>query len=168
METGENTTTGARTEKGVLNMQFQRVLVAVDGSEFAVHALEVASGLATALSAQIGLVYVIDVKLVSSETGVPADQQRAILRAEGQGLLDTAAAAIPAHPHPWKFLREGTPWKEIVQSAREWPADLVVMGTHGRTGVTRLLFGSTAEGVARHASGPVVVVPSVSRKGEVS
>jgi universal stress protein A len=149
-------------------MRFQRVLVAIDGSEFAAHALEVASGLATALGAELGLLHVINVTLVSSETGVPASQQWAILRDEGQSLLDTAAAAIPAHPHPWKFLREGTPWKEIVQSAREWPADLIVIGTHGRSGATRLLFGSTAEGVARHASGPVVVVPPASRKGEPS
>jgi nucleotide-binding universal stress UspA family protein len=145
-------------------MRFERVLVAVDGSEFAAHALEVASSLATAVGAQLGLVHVIDVKLVSSEAGIPADQQWAMFRADGQALLDTAAAAIAAHP--WKFLREGTPWKEIVQSAREWPADLIVIGTHGRSGVTRLVFGSTAEGVARHASVPVVVVPPASRSGE--
>jgi len=89
-------------------MRFQHVLVAIDGSEFAAHALEVASSLAVALGAQIGLVHVIDPKLVSSETGVPADQQWVLLRAHGQGLLDTAAAAIPAHPHPWKFLRKDT------------------------------------------------------------
>jgi nucleotide-binding universal stress UspA family protein len=141
-------------------MRFQHVLVAVDGSEFAAHALEVASGLATALGAQIGLVHVIDPRLVGSETGIPADQQWALLRADGQGLLDTAAAAIPGHPKPWKFLREGGPWAEIVESARKWPADLLVVGTHGRSGLTRLLFGSTAEGVMRHAPCPVVVVPS--------
>jgi nucleotide-binding universal stress UspA family protein len=145
-------------------MRFERVLVAVDGSEFAAHALEVASSLATAVSAQLGLVHVIDVKLVSGEAGIPADRQWAAFRADGQALLDTAGAAIAAHP--WKFLREGTPWKEIVQSAREWPADLIVIGTHGRSGVTRLVFGSTAEGVARHASVPVVVVPPASRSGE--
>jgi nucleotide-binding universal stress UspA family protein len=148
-------------------MRFQRVLVAIDGSEFAAHALEVASNLAAALSAQIGLVHVIDVKLVSSETGVPADQQWAILRADAHGLLDTAAAAVPEHQHPWKFLREGTPWKDVVQSAREWEADLIVVGTHGRSGATRLLFGSTAEGITRHASVPVVVVPPASRPREV-
>lgn len=148
-------------------MQFQRVLVAIDGSEFAAHALEVAGSLATALSAQIGLVHVIDVKLVAGEAGVPVDQQWAILRAEGQRLLDTAAASIPAHPHPWKFLREGTPWKDIVRSALEWPADLIVVGTHGRSGATRLLFGSTAEGITRHASVPVVVVPPGSRARQV-
>jgi nucleotide-binding universal stress UspA family protein len=143
-------------------MKFQHVLVAIDGSEFAAHALEVASGLATAMSAQIGLVHAIDPKFVGSETGVPADQLWAMLRADGKGLLETAAATIPAHPRCWKFLREGTPWQEIVDSARKWPADLIVIGTHGRSGLSRLVFGSTAEGVTRHAPCPVVVVPPAS------
>jgi nucleotide-binding universal stress UspA family protein len=147
-------------------MRFQHVLVAVDGSEFAAHALEVAGSLATAVGAQIGLVHVIDPKLVGSETGVPADQRWAMLRADGQGLLETAAATIPAHAHCWKFLREGTPGAEIVDSARKWPADLIVIGTHGRSGLTRLVFGSTAEGVTRHAPCPVVVVPPASRTGD--
>lgn len=144
-------------------MRFQRVLVALDASEFAAHALEVAASLATAMGAQIGLVHVIDPKFVGSETGVPADQLWAMFRADGHGLLEAAASAIPAHPQCWKFLREGTPWSEIVASAREWPADLIVIGTHGRSGVTRLVFGSTAEGVTRHAPCPVVVVPPASR-----
>jgi nucleotide-binding universal stress UspA family protein len=143
-------------------MKFTNILVAIDGSEFAAHAVEVAGGLATALGAQIGLVHVIDPKFVGSETGVPADQLWAMLRADGKGLLDTAASTIPAHAHVWKFLREGTPWSEIVDSARKWPADLIVIGTHGRSGLTRLVFGSTAEGVTRHAPCPVVVVPSAS------
>lgn len=146
-------------------MRFQRILVALDGSEFAAHALQVAAALAEALAAQIGLVYVADVKLLSGEAGVSAAAQRALLRSEGQGLLDTAAAAISA-PHAWKFVREGTPWKEIIESAQEWPADLIVVGTHGRSGATRLLAGSTAEGVTRHAPVPVVVVPPASRKAD--
>lgn len=140
-------------------MQFQRILVAIDGSECAAHALEVASSLATALTAQIGLVHVIDPKLVGTEVGIPAEQQWALLRRDGRTLLDVARSATPGHPHPWEFLREGTPWKEIIDSARQWHADVIVVGTHGRTGLTRLVFGSTTEGVVRHASCPVVVVP---------
>jgi universal stress protein A len=140
-------------------MPFTHVLAAIDGSEFAAHALEVGASLATAVGAQLGLVHVIDPQLVGAETGVPADQMWALLRTDAKRLLDTAAAAVPVPLHPWKFLREGTPWREIVQSAREWPADLIVVGTHGRSGLTRLLFGSTAEGVVRHAPVPVVVVP---------
>jgi len=84
-----------------------------------------------------------------------------------RGLLDTAAAAMSGHAQAWKFLREGMPWREIVESAREWPADLIVVGTHGRSGLTRLLFGSTAEGVVRHARSPVVVVPPAAAAGKV-
>ena len=147
-------------------MRFQHILVAVDGSEFAAHALEVASSLAAAVGAQIGLVHVIDPKFVVNETGVPGDQLWAMLRADGKGLLETAASAVPAHPQCWKFLREGPPWTEIVDSAREWRADLIVIGTHGRSGLTRLVFGSTAEGVTRHAPCPVIVVPPASRSGD--
>jgi nucleotide-binding universal stress UspA family protein len=143
-------------------MPFQRILVAIDGSEFAAHALAVASSLAMALSAQIGLVHVVDPKLVAGETGVPADQLWALLQREGRDLLDTAASAIPTHPHVWKFLREGTPWKEVVESAREWSADLIAVGTHGRSGLSRLLLGSTAEEVARHGPCPVVVPPTAA------
>jgi len=145
-------------------MRFTHVLVAVDGSEFAAHALEVAVALAAELSAQIGLVHVLDPKSVpvGSETGVPADQAWALARADAQGLLDTAASAIAGRGQAWKFVREGTPWRGIVESAREGPADLIVVGTHGRLGLTRLLFGSTAEGVVRHARSPAVVVPAGS------
>ena len=149
-------------------MRFQHILVAVDGSEFSAHALKMASSLVTALSAQIGLVHVIDPKLVGPETGVPANQMWTVLRREGQGLLDTAASAIPEQTHPGKFLREGTPWKEIIMSAREWPADLIVAGTHGRSGLTRLLCGSTAEGVVRRAPCPVIVVAPTAATGEAS
>jgi nucleotide-binding universal stress UspA family protein len=146
-------------------MPFQRLLVAIDGSEFAAHALEVASSLAAALDAHIGLVHVIDPKLVAGETGVPADQLWAVWRRDGHGLLDTAASALPAQPPAWKFLRKGAPWKEIIASAREWPADLLVVGTHGRSGLTRLLLGSTAEEVVRHGPCPVVVVPPTVATG---
>ena len=149
-------------------MKFTSVLVAVDGSEFGAHAVEVGGALAAALGAQIGLVHVIDPKFVGSETGLPADQLWAMLRADGKGLLETAASTIPSRPHVWKFLREGTPWSEIVDSAAKWPADLIVIGTHGRSGIGRVVFGSTAEGVTRHAPCPVVVVPPASRTRETS
>jgi nucleotide-binding universal stress UspA family protein len=149
-------------------MTFQHVLVAIDGSECAAHALEVAASLAAAVGAQIGVVHVIDPRLVGSETGVPADQQWAILRTDAKALLDTAASTLAGPAPCWKFVREGTPWAEIVESARTWPADLLVIGTHGRSGLTRLVFGSTAEGVTRHAPCPVVVVPPASGKGHAS
>jgi nucleotide-binding universal stress UspA family protein len=55
-------------------------------------------------------------------------------------------------------LRHGTPWTEIATVAREAKADLVVMGTHGRRGVARMLLGSVAERVVRTAPCPVLTV----------
>jgi nucleotide-binding universal stress UspA family protein len=147
-------------------MRFQKILVAIDRSEFAAHAVRVASDLATAVSGQIGLVHVIDVTLIGNEAGVPAAELRALQRRDGQGLLDAAASAMSAHPQPWKFLHEGTAWKEIIRSAREWPADVIVVGTHGRSGLRRFLLGSIAEGVVRHAPCPVMVVPPVMAAGD--
>jgi nucleotide-binding universal stress UspA family protein len=136
-----------------------RVMAAIDGSVCSARALQVASRLSITIGAQIGLVHVLNPKLTMGSC-VPTDQMWSILRREGQELLDTAAASIPAHPHPWRFLRQGQPAKEIIVSACEWSVALLVLGTHGRSGITRLLLGSTAESVLRHAPCPVVVVPT--------
>jgi nucleotide-binding universal stress UspA family protein len=55
-------------------------------------------------------------------------------------------------------LREGTPVEEILNAARETSADLIVMGTHGRTGLPHVLLGSVAERVVRSAQCPVLTV----------
>jgi nucleotide-binding universal stress UspA family protein len=48
----------------------------------------------------------------------------------------------------------------IVEEARHWPADLIVIGTHGRSGFSRILFGSVAEGIVRTAHIPVLLIPA--------
>jgi nucleotide-binding universal stress UspA family protein len=147
-------------------MQFKRILVGIDDSELAAHALEVASSLAISLNAEIGLIHVIDPKLVGTESGVSAERMWASLRHDGQILLDSAGSSIPADFNLSKVLREGTPPKEIDRLAREWPADLIVVGTHSRSGLSRLFLGSTAEGIVHHSPCPVVIVPAKTRAGE--
>jgi nucleotide-binding universal stress UspA family protein len=55
-------------------------------------------------------------------------------------------------------MRRGDPRKEVIEEAEAWHADLIVLGSHGRTGVKRLLMGSVSEGVMRHAPCSVEVV----------
>lgn len=57
-----------------------------------------------------------------------------------------------------KLLRVGTPWKEIVRTADELDATLIVIGSHGKRSLEELLLGSTVENVTRHANCPVLVV----------
>jgi len=139
-------------------MSFRRILIALDDSAIAAHAAEVGTELATALKAQAALVHIVDPTLAfQPDGGVPAADLVAALKREGQSFL-AAAAQRTGEPPALQFLREGKPVDEILAAAREWEADVIVIGTHGRSGVSRLVLGSTAESVVRHAPCPVLVV----------
>jgi nucleotide-binding universal stress UspA family protein len=57
-------------------------------------------------------------------------------------------------------VEEGKPYETILKVASEWAADLIIIGTHGRTGLSHLLMGSVAENVVRHSEIPVMIIPS--------
>jgi nucleotide-binding universal stress UspA family protein len=139
-------------------MSFRRILIALDDGAIAAHAVDVGIELAAALKAQAALVYVVDpTPGIEPESGLPAAEWRATLKREGQAFLAMAAQRT-GEPLAWQFLREGKPADEILAAAREWVADAIVIGTHGRSGVSRLVLGSTAESVVRNAPCPVLVI----------
>ncbi len=145
-------------------MSFQRVLIAIDLSPIATHAMDVGVDLAKALGAQVGLIYVVDRKLAyAPEGGVPATVIVDELREEGRRLLKAASHRVGDNPPPWEYLVEGSPSQEIIKAAEEWKADLIVLGTHGRSGVSRAFLGSTAEAVLRHSQIPVLAVRAASQ-----
>ena len=145
---------------------FKRILVAVDGSAASDKALETALELARERRAEVRLVSVADVTPPATvepmyidygeyDKGVRSVARDAIRKAERR------AAAL-------KLKVDGTVREtltrdvsgEILAEAQRWRADLIVLGTHGRTGIARLFLGSVAEGVARHASTAVLLVRS--------
>jgi nucleotide-binding universal stress UspA family protein len=139
-------------------MSFRRILIALDDSAIAAHAVEVGTELATALKAQTALVHVVDPTLAfQPDSGIPAAEWVATQKREGQSFLATAAQRAGELP-AWQFLREGKPADQVLAAASEWDADVIVIGTHGRSGVSRLVLGSTAESVVRHAPCPVLVI----------
>ena len=139
-------------------MSFRRILIALDDSAIAAHAAEVGIELAASLKAQAALVYVVDpAPALQTDSGIPAAEWAATLKREAQVFL-AATAQRAGQPPAWQFLREGKPADQILAAAREWEADVIVIGTHGRSGVSRLVLGSTAESVVRHASCPVLVI----------
>ena len=141
-------------------MRFTRVLIGIDQSPLGARALEAGVALAEACGAELGLVYVLDPRLFAgAQGGAPPGEVRSEFERAGRELLATAATRAREGPAPWQFVAWGAPADEIVGAARAWRADLIVLGTHGRSGVSRLLMGSTAEGVLRRASCPVLVVP---------
>jgi nucleotide-binding universal stress UspA family protein len=119
-------------------------------------ALGLAWALARDYGARLIVVHVVAPPVVVSAEGVAPlnpDEFRAAAREE-LGRLAVPCADVPVE----RRLEEGDAAAEILRAARESNADLIVMGTHGRTGLSRLLMGSVAEQVVRRASCPVLTV----------
>ena len=142
---------------------FKHILAPVDGSECSKAALEDALGLAKELQAKVTVCYVSD-DLRAASTMVAAsgeiiEQWFELLRQEGQAILRDALQRAKAQgmtADAW--LLHGVPSDAIASFAADRGADLVMMGSHGRTGMKRLFIGSVAEGVMRLAPVPVLVV----------
>jgi nucleotide-binding universal stress UspA family protein len=140
-------------------VSFRRVLLALDESPVAAHAADVGVNLAKALGAELALIYVVDPgQTVPPESGVPAPDLIALAEQDGKRLLADFRNRSLLQPPALEFIAVGKPATEIVRTAKEWPADVIVIGTHGRHGVERMFLGSVAEAVMRHAPCSVLVV----------
>lgn len=143
---------------------YEKILVAVDGSPTSLRGLDEAIKVAKAMRGQLMIVHVVNELVISAEY-VPAIYYEPILvslRDSGAKVLDQAAAfARQAGVTCEQKLVEtlgGRAADEVVKQARQWPADLIVLGTHGRRGLKRLAMGSDAELVLRQAPVPVLMV----------
>ncbi len=138
-------------------MSFRRILIAIDGEPLAAHAAEIGIELTVCLSAEIAFIHVIDPSLTQATGITPADLIGEA-RHEARRLIAGFCRLLPSTQAHLEFIHVGKPAHEIVRTAKEWPADLIVVGSHGRHGFQRALLGSTAEEVTRHAACPVLVV----------
>jgi len=146
---------------------YTRILIAVDGSATSEHALRHAIGLAKGLSAALRVVHVVDMGVLplGPELAIDIGAVTKARRTAGEQVLEKARATCRAGgiEAEARLLETGTPTQRIAAAiadeATAWPADLVVAGTHGRTGVQRLLLGSVAEGIARVSPVPVLLIP---------
>lgn len=141
---------------------YQRILVAIEGSEASQRALAEAIRLATLCRGSLRCVFVAR---RPATFGNPMANVAAItdaMEATGTNALEAAAdaakrAGVPAET---RFIEanEDPVAKTILREANAWDADLIAIGTHGRTGIDHFLIGSVAEGVIREASKPVLLV----------
>ncbi len=140
-------------------MSFRRVLIAVDSGPIAARAAEIGGDLAHALGSEVALVHAIETPPpYGTEAGVSRDELIADAKREGERLLAGFRQRLMLQPSALEFVVEGKPVDEIVRAARQWAADIIVIGSHGRGGARRALLGSVAEGVMRHAPCPVLVI----------
>jgi nucleotide-binding universal stress UspA family protein len=139
-------------------MAFSNILVPTDGSEYTKPAIKQAVELAKISGGKITALYVLDQTVL---TNMPMDTAvmnvYRTLEKEGQEAVDyVLQAAKEAGIEAEVSVKEGTPVKVILEESEKY--DIIVMGTLGRTGMSKLLMGSVAERVVRAASCPVMVV----------
>ena len=144
---------------------YKRILVAVDGSNTSNLALQEAVKLARQMQAQLRIVTVVkEIMHGGVAEYVDTDEvHKAVVRYGNESLKNAKAAAHKAGVDAETKLIES---KDLVhrvadlisQEADAWPADLIVIGTHGRHGFSHLIMGSVAEGVVRVAAKPVLLI----------
>lgn len=155
---------------------YQRILVAIDESATSELALKEAALLAKEQNATLRLAHVIDDTVAYTAVLTPhelvqrqadllrADSAVQLLRSFGEEVLSRGAASARALGADVETTlltvaeAGGRIYDAIEQEAARWPADLVVIGTHGRHGFRRLLIGSVAEGLIRVTTKPVLLV----------
>ena len=156
--------------------EYRKMLVAVDGSSTSEAALAAAVALTRALSGRLRVLHVVDSPYDYPDVmygRVPGDREELgeAWHKAGQEVLDWAVAlARQGGCEPEPSLIEGNgayTSQHIVEAARVWGADLIVVGRNGRRGLSRLLLGSVAEGVARAAPVPVLLVRATGTRSPI-
>jgi nucleotide-binding universal stress UspA family protein len=144
-------------------VRVRRILVPLDFSKGSEAALGYARLFAAVFGAEVALLHVVDARMPFREaTGPPlaAAWEPGHAARVASGRLDQLARAMAREgPWPKTAVRLGTEYEQILAASREPGIDLIVMGTHGRTGLGRVLLGSVAEQVVRRAPCPVLTVP---------
>jgi nucleotide-binding universal stress UspA family protein len=151
---------------------YEKILVPVDGSDTSRQGLAEAIKLARLCGAKLRLLHIIDLLSFSIAASADAGLSAEVLDALKQGgqkvLADAAAQAQAAGVAAETRLEEGLVGRVcdvVVEEATSWGAGLIVLGTHGRRGMGRMLLGSDAEQILRQAPVPVLVVRAPEAKG---
>ena len=145
---------------------FDKVLLTTDGSQFAEEAARSAVGLARKCSAEVRVVTVVEhppyYGTPEASALYDAELYRSLsaeLEKLGQDAVDRLSKRLEAEGLSVSTaVRRGSPADEICSEARDWGADVVVLSTHGRTGLARLVLGSVANQVVNHSCCPVLLV----------
>jgi nucleotide-binding universal stress UspA family protein len=144
---------------------FRTILFPTDGSEQTEGALETALDVASQYGATVHALYVVNTAGIA--TADPDSRRQIVETFENRSddaVEAVAEAAAEAGVDCTTAVARGAPADEILDYAEDEGIDLVVMGTHGRTGLGRFLLGSVAERVARHSTMPVMLVRSGARE----
>lgn len=144
-----------------LTKMIQNILAPIDFSDYSKNALKYAVQFAKDFKAKLYLVYVVEPMIYPADfsmgqIAIPSTDIDLNRRAEEE--LQNLAKSLSSGLVVETMIRTGKPFVEIIEAAKEKDIDLIILATHGHTGVEHLLFGSTAEKVVRKAPCPVLTL----------
>ncbi len=155
-------------------MTIQKILIGIDDSKQAGHAAEFGFEIARKFNAKVGLVNIVEpimaapmvatdpmMGLPEQSIGIDEMKLLEIQKSQSEMMVDQAIKKYGDGMEVTHFTDYGSTADGIIHCAKEFGADLIVIGTHNRHGIDRLLMGSVAEHVVRHSPVPVLVVPLV-------
>lgn len=139
------------------DLEFGKILVPVDFSDCSRAAVEFAARLAKKFGSEFVLVHVVDSYLGTGD--LLLDMVRIQTNFEKEALMELERWAKEIEPKPQVIVRIGAPAHEILETAKEIAATVIVIPSHGRSAIARFFIGGVAERVVRHANCPVIVLP---------
>lgn len=145
-----------------MNSDIKKILVPIDFSDYSRSALKYAVNFCKNCNAEMILIYVVEPVIYPpdfsmGQIAIPSVNSEWDERAR-QELEKLAKEEIPSTVKVRTVIKTGKPFVEIVETASELDVDLIIIATHGRSGVEHILFGSTAEKVVRKAPCPVLTL----------
>ncbi|MFZ4261344.1 universal stress protein [Sphingobacterium sp. HJSM2_6] len=151
----------------MITNKFSRILLAVDDSPCSHRAIDYARDIVNDIHPTLAIVTVVPPTSPSAYGGDPLLGQQPIIIAEvseiqqqaSQEFLNRLATEFNGAKETYTFNRVGDIRDEILAAAKEWAADLIIIGNNGRTGFDHFLSGSISEALIRKASCPVLVIP---------
>jgi len=145
-----------------------KILIAIDGSDFSQAALQSVIARPWPPDTEVKVLHVVEPPslLMGREMGGYYPEFEVVwkaLRGQAKHLVEKAAEKLrEAKFNVSTELVEGDPKSQIIDIAHEWRADMIVLGSHGRTGLDRFLMGSVSQGVVRHAHCSVEIIRTPS------
>jgi nucleotide-binding universal stress UspA family protein len=148
------------TAQDLVNRIFRRIVVATDFNESAKKALDLATSLAVSMEAELTVVHVLEIPAYAYGTmSFAAEDLITPFETAAEQMLASTMTEVRAKcPRAKGVVVKGVPWLKLLETAKGREADLVVLGTHGRRGLTRAVLGSVAEKVVRVSPIPVLTV----------
>jgi nucleotide-binding universal stress UspA family protein len=140
--------------------KIKKILIAIDDGPTSEKVASNGFRLGQQLNAEIALISVVDTTALMTDGGVTPGELADIIKNDFKKNQQLLVDKVFKDYKVWTFVEKGKPFEAILKVAEEWEADLIILGTHGRTGLSHILMGSVAEKVIRHSTIPTFIVPT--------